>query len=385
VQISDNLTMGGLFTLGNKTVVQLSSLTPSTGTVAYCTDEPGGAQTVFYDGTNWRRTSDLAVMGSGGSSTLSTVTLKVNNIESDDSSVIQINDAIELDGQLNLNGNKIINVQDPTANQDAATKNYVDNQIISAGAGTVVSITAGTGLTGGTISTTGTLALDFSTVVARVVGDDSTGTDLRVGETFKIAGGTGISTAISGDTITITNTGGVGGGNGFTVVGDDSTGTLISDGETIKIAGTSGITTSMSGDVLTISGPDLSSYLTSVPKTIDINVISSSDSSAIQVNDSLNVSGTITVGTLVTSNISAPSSTTGTYTISSPTTITLSPSSEVLNTAPFTLYSRTVAQLAALTASVGAMVYCTNEIGGAVPVFFDGTNWRKVTDREIAS
>ena len=88
---------------------------------------------------------------------------------------------------------------------------------------------------------------------------------------------------------------------------------------------------------------------------------------------------------MVASNISAPASATGTYTISSPSTITLSPASETLNTAAFTLYSRTVAQLAALTASAGAMVYCTNETGGAVPVFYDGTNWRRVTDRTIAS
>ena len=38
------------------------------------------------------------------------------------------------------------------------------------------------------------------------VGDDSTGTAVNPGETFKIAGATGISTAVSGDTITITGT-----------------------------------------------------------------------------------------------------------------------------------------------------------------------------------
>ena len=38
------------------------------------------------------------------------------------------------------------------------------------------------------------------------VGDDSTGTAVNAGETFKIAGATGISTAVSGDTITITGT-----------------------------------------------------------------------------------------------------------------------------------------------------------------------------------
>jgi hypothetical protein len=38
------------------------------------------------------------------------------------------------------------------------------------------------------------------------VGDDSTGTAVNPGETFKIAGSTGITTAVSGDTLTITGT-----------------------------------------------------------------------------------------------------------------------------------------------------------------------------------
>lgn len=54
VQISDNLTMGGMLTLANRTVAELNLLTPATGSMAYCTNEAGGAQPVFYDGTNWR-------------------------------------------------------------------------------------------------------------------------------------------------------------------------------------------------------------------------------------------------------------------------------------------------------------------------------------------
>jgi len=49
-----------------------------------------------------------------------------------------------------------------------------------------------------------------------------------------------------------------------TFVGDDSTGTAVNPGETFKIAGATGITTAVSGDTLTITGPDLSSYVTSV-------------------------------------------------------------------------------------------------------------------------
>lgn len=33
----------------------------------------------------------------------------------------------------------------------------------------------------------------------------------------------------------------------------------------------------------------------------------------------------------------------------------------------------------------GMQIYVTNETGGAVPAFFDGTDWRRVTDRAVIS
>ena len=87
-----------------------------------------------------------------------------------------------------------------------------------------------------------------------IVGDDSSGIDIRAGDTIKFTGSGGATVTASGDTITITAGGGGGGSAvGITFVGDDSTGTRISDGETIKIAGGLGIDTAMSGDVLTIT------------------------------------------------------------------------------------------------------------------------------------
>ena len=57
-----------------------------------------------------------------------------------------------------------------------------------------------------------------------------------------------------GDVLTITATGEAT-AQGLTFVGDDSSGTRISDGETVKITGSGGVTTAMSGDTLTINGP----------------------------------------------------------------------------------------------------------------------------------
>lgn len=37
------------------------------------------------------------------------------------------------------------------------------------------------------------------------------------------------------------------------------------------------------------------------------------------------------------------------------------------------------------TGEQGQLVFVTNEVGGAVLAFNDGTNWRRVTDRAIVS
>ena len=51
----------------------------------------------------------------------------------------------------------------------------------------------------------------------------------------------------------------------------------------------------------------------------------------------------------------------------------------------FTPHNFTVAQLTeGITGQVnGSITFCANESGGAVPVFYDGTNWRRMTDRAI--
>lgn len=48
----------------------------------------------------------------------------------------------------------------------------------------------------------------------------------------------------------------------------------------------------------------------------------------------------------------------------------------------FTSY--TVATLPVAT-TTGGMIFVTDETGGAVPAFSDGTNWRRVTDRVVVS
>lgn len=52
---------------------------------------------------------------------------------------------------------------------------------------------------------------------------------------------------------------------------------------------------------------------------------------------------------------------------------------------PQTLPAYTVATLPAAASWLAALIYVSNESGGAVPAFSDGTNWRRVTDRAIVS
>ena len=93
----------------------------------------------------------------------------------------------------------------------------------------------------------------------------------------------------------------------------------------------------------------------------------------------------LTVTTIEANTIAAPSTLVGTYTISSPTTITLDPTDEIINDAPMRLVNKTIVELNQLTASVGSVAFCTDESGGAVPVFYDGTEWRRFTDRVVAT
>jgi hypothetical protein len=98
------------------------------------------------------------------------------------------------------------------------------------------------------------------------------------------------------------------------------------------------------------------------------------------VNGSIYVANTVTAASFVNAGA-------GTPTIQSPTSIILDAQTEVnVLGSPFRLWSRTVSQLNALGGvSAGAMAFCTDESGGSVPVFYDGTNWRRVTDRNIIS
>lgn len=63
--------------------------------------------------------------------------------------------------------------------------------------------------------------------------------------------------------------------------------------------------------------------------------------------------------------------------------ITLNPTDEVVSNAPIALASRTVADLFSLPATAGSIVYCSNDSGGPTLAFYDGVNWRRVSDNQV--
>ena len=90
------------------------------------------------------------------------------------------------------------------------------------------------------------------------------------------------------------------------LVGDDSTGTILGTGETFKIAGGTNITTAVSGDTLTVTGPDLTSYLQNTgTQTID-NLTFNDNTIGSSSNADINITPGGT-GSVVLSGITYPS------------------------------------------------------------------------------
>ena len=256
--------------------------------------------------------------------------INVNSITSSDSSAIQINDAVNISGAVTANagltvpgainglGNSKLDFNTYGANTAYLTTTSDDTTALFMGmasaelyAQTNILIRTNTDETAKvwTFGDDGGLTFPDSTTQntaasITIVGDDSTGTTLNAGETIKIAGAGSITTAVSGDTITITGTGGGASIGDLTVDGttiSSGSSSKITLNESVDITGTLQVNDINSADSSAIQindGVNVSGTLTA--NTIQTNVISSTESSAIQINDSLNASGTITATTFVT-------------------------------------------------------------------------------------
>ena len=239
-----------------------------------------------------------------------------------------------------------------------------------------------------TINSSGSTQNLFSTIGA----DTGSTTANSATDTLTVTGGTGITTAITGDTLTVTNS------------SPNSDQNLFAS---VAVAGQSPITATGTTDSLTfVAGTNVTITTDAGTDSITINASGGGGGGTpggadtqVQFNNSGAFGGdsaftynsgtdTLSVTNIEASSIAPPSSLVGTYSITSPTTITLDAASgagEVKSDVPFRLLSKTVSQLNTFVASAGSMVYCTDETGGAIPAFYDGSNWRRVSDRSIVS
>ena len=158
--------------------------------------------------------------------------------------------------------------------------------ITASGTGTVTSVVGGSGLTGGTITSAGTLAVDAGTTANKIIQLDASAKLPRVdgSELFNLyvasindVGDTTITSPTNGQVLKYNgekwvNATNSGDGGSITFVGDDSTGTSVDGSETFKIAGGTNITTAVSGDTLTITATAITKAQVTDLLTSDFNV-----------------------------------------------------------------------------------------------------------------
>jgi len=182
-------------------------------------------------------------------------------------------------------------------------------------------------VTGGNIATAGQITATGNVTGNYFVGNGSQLTGINSFSTIAVSGQSSVTADSIADTLTLAA------GSGISIVTN-------ADTDTITIA------TIGSGDSIFGTGGDMGTVEQAVTAEEDLGLIIDA------ITESYDM-GTIVLGGLV-------------Y-----------PSQLVLP-------SFTVAELASLTANpVGQMVICTNEAGGTVPAFSDGTDWRRVTDRAV--
>jgi hypothetical protein len=172
----------------------------------------------------------------------------------------------------------------------------------------------------------------------------------------------------------ITTTANISGGN---ILGNGRNLTGINTFSTISVSGQSDVVADAINDTLTLTaGSGIAITTSSGNDTITISQVAT-DSIFATGGDM----GTVAEAVTVSEDLgTVTSAVTVSYDLGTMTT------GGILTPSYLLLPSKTVAELASLTASpAGQFVYCSNESGGAVPAFSDGTNWRRVTDRAIVS
>lgn len=183
-----------------------------------------------------------------------------------------------------------------------------------------------------TVGIAGTQIANFSSagieITGNILGHGATLSGINAFGNIAVAGETTVSADSTSDTLTLVE------GSGISIVTDAANNTI-----TIGSAAT---------DSIFATGGDMGTVEETVTSEEDLGLITSAATIEYDL-------GTIVVG-------------------------------GVLYPEQLVLPSFTVAELGGISTNpAGQMVFCSNESGGSVPAFSDGTNWRRVTDRQIVS
>jgi hypothetical protein len=187
--------------------------------------------------------------------------------------------------------------------------------------GTVIASVASTGLI-----VTGLVSATGNITGGNILGNGAGLSGINTFSNVTVTGGNSAVADSISDTLTLTA------GDGIAIVIDSATDTI-----TIAASG---------GSEIFVDGADFGTVTEPVTLSDDLGLVTDL------------VDAESDLGTMVTSGLIYPDQ----FVLPSYTTSTL-PSASV----------------------AGAMIYVTNEAGGAVPAFADGTNWRRVTDRTIVT
>jgi hypothetical protein len=168
-------------------------------------------------------------------------------------------------------------------------------------------LTFGTAPVNGEVITIKELAEGNGTSILTIADDTSTNTSLNSGDTLTIAGGSNVTTSLSGNTLTINSTA----SGTLTVADDTSTTADINLGsETLTVAGGTGITTSVSGNTLTITGSSTQNTFSTINLNDSTNIAADSTSDTLNLDSSglISITGdastdTVTVSTVTSATI----------------------------------------------------------------------------------
>src|SRR5210317_496898 len=168
-------------------------------------------------------------------------------------------------------------------------------------------LTFSTAPVSGEVITIKELAEGNGNSILTIADDTSTNTSLNSGDTLTIAGGSNVTTSLSGNTLTINST-----ASGTLTVADDTSTTADIDlgSETLTVAGGTGITTSVSGNTLTITGSSTQNTFSTINLNDSTNIAADSTSDTLNLDSSglISITGdastdTVTVSTVTSATI----------------------------------------------------------------------------------